>query len=72
MAWTWRYLGDDDAALAIETGPAGAEAEFPTQADAESWLGENWRELSSAGIAAVTLLEHGREVYGPMSLAPPE
>lgn len=72
MAWTWRYVGADGATLEIETGPAGVEAEFPTQADAESWLGENWRELSSAGIAAVTLLQDDREVYGPMGLEPPE
>ena len=72
MAWTWRYLDADGSDLEIETGPAGVEAEFPTQADAESWLGENWRELAAAGIAAVTLLDHGREVYGQMSLEPPE
>lgn len=70
MTWTWRYLGTDGEEMAIETGPVGAE--FPTQSDAETWLGENWRELTEAGIGAVTLLEEGREVYGPMSLEPPE
>ena len=40
-----------------------------SQADAESWLGENFRELAEAGIAQVTLLDAGSAVYGPMSLA---
>lgn len=38
------------------------------QGDAESWLGETWRELLAAGIDAVTLLEGDRIVYGPMKL----
>ena len=41
----------------------------PNQSDAESWLGENWRDLAERGVAAVTLLDGNREVYGPMSLA---
>jgi hypothetical protein len=45
--------------------------EFPAQADAETWIGEVWPELHEAGVAAVTLLEGNREVYGPMSLEPP-
>jgi hypothetical protein len=40
----------------------------PTQGDAETWLGETWRELVDAGVDAVVLLDDGREVYGPMSL----
>jgi hypothetical protein len=27
-----------------------------------------WRELADEGVDAVVLLEHDREVYGPMSL----
>jgi hypothetical protein len=41
---------------------------FPSQADAESWLGESWRDLAATGVDAVTLREDGVEVYGPMSL----
>jgi hypothetical protein len=41
---------------------------FPTQADAESWIGETWRELADAGVDAVFLLEDQAVVYGPMSL----
>ena len=42
--------------------------EFPTRSDAESWLGEVYPELAEDGVAAVTLFEGDREVYGPMSL----
>ena len=53
--------------LAAATSP-----EFPAQADAETWIGEVWPELHEAGVAAVTLLDGDREVYGPMSLEPPD
>ena len=38
-------------------------------ADAESWLGEQWRDLADQGVARVTLLDSGTEVYGPMPLS---
>jgi hypothetical protein len=44
---------------------------FSSQADAESWIGEEWERLLKAGVDAVTLVEDDREVYGPMSLHPP-
>lgn len=44
---------------------------FPTQADAESWIGETWQELFAGGVEAVFLLEDDTVVYGPMSLRPP-
>jgi len=65
MSWTWRYLDEQGASL---RDPASLE--FPAQADAESWVGEEWPALADAGVAAVTLLEGDREVYGPMSLRP--
>ncbi|MDX6228032.1 MAG: hypothetical protein QOI76_1422 [Frankiales bacterium] len=63
MAWTWRYENSG----AAETGRS---EEFPTQGDAESWIGETWRELAADGVDAVTLFEDDRDVYGPMSLSP--
>jgi hypothetical protein len=61
MSWTWRYE------------PEGTDAEeateFTSQSDAESWLGEAWRKLAEAGVAGVTLLHDGAEVYGPMPLS---
>ena len=63
MAWTWRYL---DAAGEPMVGP---DEVFGSQADAESWLGQSWRELSDAGVATVQLLEDDRMEYS-MSLRP--
>lgn len=73
MTWYWRFqdasgdvLKDDDG------GPAGRGVEFATQSDAESWIGEHWRQLAESGVHAVTLYEDDHEVYGPMSLEPPD
>ena len=65
MAWAWRYENADSAV--VESAELPGES-FPTQADAETWIGETWRELLGAGVAQVTLFEDGREVYGPMLL----
>jgi hypothetical protein len=63
MPWTWRYEP--------ETSPAGAASqEFPTQSDAETWIGETWRELLESGVEQVTLAEDDHVVYGPMGLRP--
>jgi hypothetical protein len=64
VAWTWRYESGDGGPAA---GSPAAES-FPSQGDAETWLGETWRDLLVGGVDAVTLLEDGREVYGPMGL----
>lgn len=63
MAWSWRY---QDADGADATGPGEV---FGSQADAESWLGQSWRELSEQGIATVSLVEDDRVEY-VMSLRP--
>jgi len=44
--------------------------DFPSQSDAESWVGEVWRDILEGGAEAVTLFEGERQVYGPMSLRP--
>jgi hypothetical protein len=64
MAWTWRFEKSDGT----ETEPAVQHEEFTTQGDAESWIGEVWRDLVEGGADQVTLLEDGTKVYGPMSL----
>jgi hypothetical protein len=64
MSWTWRLEAGDGGAVDDDL----EVPEFPSQSDAESWLGEVWRELVSAGAVAATLVEDGRVVYGPMSL----
>ena len=70
MAWTWRYE-DSSGATVQPSDDAPAAGDFPSQADAESWIGENWRELLAAGVHPVTLLEDDHEVYGPMGLSSP-
>jgi hypothetical protein len=69
MSWTWRYL--DAAGNAVERADL-AQPGFPTQGDAETWIGEEWPGLLAAGVEAVVLLEAEREVYGPMSLRTPD
>lgn len=64
-AWRWRM--EDSAGAEVAPGDVGSP-EFPSQSDAESWVGEAWHELLDAGVDAVTLFEGDREVYGPMSL----
>ena len=64
--WSWRML--DNTGTEIQISGEYADQRFPSQGDAESWVGEFWRELAEEGVASVTLLEHDREVYGPMSL----
>jgi hypothetical protein len=69
MAWTWRYEKADgtDVAALPDVAQSGG---FPSQADAESWIGETWPALLEGGVDQVTLFEDEREVYGPMSLHP--
>jgi hypothetical protein len=42
---------------------AGPAETFGSQADAESWLGQTWRDLASAGVTSVSLLEDDRVEY---------
>lgn len=63
MPWNWRYEGTDGRAVA---GPAET---FGSQADAESWIGQTWRELAAAGVTSVLLVEDDRIEYR-MSLLP--
>ena len=64
MPWSWRYEGVDGQPV---TGPPET---FSSQADAESWIGQAWRDLLGSGAVRVTLLEEDRVEYR-MSLLPP-
>jgi hypothetical protein len=64
MAWSWRLEKADGRTVGM------SEETFSTQADAESWLGENWRSLRADTVDAVTLLDGETIVYG-MSLHEP-
>lgn len=61
MSWYWRGSGGATDQL---------ERTFPTQGDAETWLGEFYPDLVDAGCRAVSLYEEDRLVYGPMPLEP--
>jgi len=63
MSWRW----------VASSGPAedsGLQRQFTTQGEAESWLGEFYPDLLEGGVAAVSLFEEERLVYGPMRLQP--
>lgn len=62
MSWLWHCYDPQGELVAEKTSE-----DFPSQSDAESWLGENWRELSKT-VDKVELLEDDRVEYA-MSLA---
>ncbi|MGY2129279.1 hypothetical protein [Blastococcus sp. SYSU DS0617] len=69
MSWHWRL--EDPTGATVEPSSIGVEIPpADNQGDAESWLGENWRDLLDRGVATVTLFEDDRKVYGPMGLTP--
>jgi hypothetical protein len=62
MSWYWRLEDPsgatvDPASIGVEVPPADS------QGDAESWLGENWRELLDSGVATATLMDGETQVY---------
>jgi hypothetical protein len=65
MAWSWRLERADGRVVGM------SEETFSTQADAESWLGENWRGLRADEVDKVVLLDGETLVY-EMSLQDPE
>ena len=72
MSWTWRYERSDGSPVNFEqSSKRSADESFPSQSDAETWIGEVWKDLLDDGVDQVTLLEDARVVYGPMSLHPP-
>lgn len=66
-AWHWELLD-----TAGQRAPGAQSPTFPTQSEAESWIGEQWPQLFDDGVDAVTLYEGDTSVYGPMSLRPSE
>lgn len=63
MAWTWRYENADGQSIDLPT------ESFTSQSDAESWLGQTWRELVAGGATVAVLSEDDRVEYR-MSLLP--
>lgn len=58
-SWTWRC--QPEATGASSPG-------FATREAAEAWMSDRWSDLLEAGVAQVTLMDGGREIYGPMPL----
>ena len=67
MSWSWLLLKNDGSRADTPPKFAGG-LEFHSQADAETWIGEVWRELADGGVDAVSLHDGETKVYGPMSL----
>ncbi|MGH3544696.1 MAG: hypothetical protein ACRDPW_02010 [Mycobacteriales bacterium] len=66
--WTWRYFGAERTPAQPALDDEDSVQEFPSQSDAESWLGEHWRDLAAAGVTEVELIE-SEKVHYAMSLA---
>jgi hypothetical protein len=67
-AWHWVLLDASGADVTDEVLSPGSAPRFTAQGDAETWVGEAWRQLAEKGVDAVSLYEADRLVYGPMSL----
>jgi hypothetical protein len=57
MTWRWRYETENGKSV------EGPRDEFTSQADAESWLGQNWRDLLPSGAITAVLMEDDRVEY---------
>lgn len=69
MAWTWRYQNELAQQVDVPDVEGTTEA-HPSQSDAETWLGERWRELLEAGVTQVSLVEDERTEYAmPLTAA---
>jgi hypothetical protein len=69
--WWWRLedAAGNEVTLSGAVAEEYGEQRFPSQGDAESWVGEAWPALLELGVAQVTLFELERKVYGPMKLS---
>jgi hypothetical protein len=61
---TWRWVGEPISS------EVGLNRTFPTQGEAETWIGECYPDLLDKGVRSVSLYEEDRLVYGPMRLEP--
>ncbi|ACQ80134.1 hypothetical protein Bcav_1878 [Beutenbergia cavernae DSM 12333] len=57
-AWTWQLEGPDGEPVPTGLRPEAAASRY----DAESWLGEHWRELAAQGATSARLLRDGASV----------
>lgn len=64
MSYRWRYERTDG------TEVDGPEESFEDQAEAETWVTDEFEGLADDGVDQVVLLDGDRVVYGPMLLSP--
>ena len=57
MSESWSWVFTDAYGKKVRT--AYDKAEFASEGDAETWLGENWREVVSQGVHYANLTEQG-------------
>ncbi len=71
---TWRHgRGGSRSPTGQRSNPRYSPRSSPHQGDAESWIGEVWKDLLEGGADQVFLFEDSTKIYGPMSLhAEPE
>lgn len=69
MADQHRWIFNDRTGNGIEDLGLSAVS-FPSQVEAEAWLGEEWQQLADAGVSSVTLMRGEDIVYDSMSLSP--
>ena len=55
--WAWEPLDGVDQMLDRPPSPT-----FSNRFDAESWLGESWRQLAEQGVVAARLTYNGQAV----------
>jgi hypothetical protein len=68
---SWRWVPDQKPSSSRSSAESPSIGRtFQTQGEAETWLGEFYPSLLTAGVRAVSLYEADRLVYGPMSLEP--
>lgn len=67
-AWRWEFR--NNAGDPVEVDADFAEQRFPTEKEAEAWVGEVFNDLIGQGVDQVSLYEDERLAYGPMSLHP--
>lgn len=65
MSWTWHFTDATGEPVEDDSG------EHSNQGDAESWLGEVWRDLADKGAVTAILKEDDRTEY-EMPLTPPD
>lgn len=67
MTWRWQFFDAASNPLDLPDDYDDGAA-FGSQADAETWIGDNWPDLLADGAVAASLFDGERQIYGPMSL----